>query len=98
MNLIEFTTKIGESESNVNKESKSYNNKNSGVGVGVIRLFNHISRVISTSLYDEGSKGLTDRKLKRKIDEKKLAQGIKQGKNTPAGSSAGVGKKILCML
>lgn len=76
--IMEAMNFIGESESNANKESNSHNNKINSVGVGVIRLFNHISRVISNSLSDGGSKGFTDRKLKRKIDEKKQAQGLRQ--------------------
>ena len=48
--------------------------------VGVTRLFNHLSRILQDRLQEE-QKGrvMTDRKLKRKIDEKKQAHGLRQG-------------------
>lgn len=49
--------------------------------MGAIRLLHHISRIIQNRLEDERrGKGATiDRKLRRKIDEKKQAHGLKQG-------------------
>ncbi len=49
--------------------------------MGALRLLQHAGRIIQNRL-DEGNKnrqGVIDRKLKRKIDEKKQAHGLKQG-------------------
>lgn len=56
-------------------------NRNWSVALGAIRLLHHLSRMIQNQLDDEkkGKAGAIDRKLKRKIDEKKQAQGLKQG-------------------
>ncbi len=56
-------------------------NRSWPAALGAIRLLHHLSRVIQNQL-DEGKRdnsGLIDRKLKRKIDEKKQAHGLKQG-------------------
>lgn len=55
-------------------------NRNWSVALGAIRLLHHLSRMIQNQLDDEkkGKAGGIDRKLKRKIDEKKQAQGLKQ--------------------
>lgn len=56
-------------------------NRNWSASLGAIRLLHHLSRLIQNRLDDE-KKGKTagvDRKLKRKIDEKKQAHGLKQG-------------------
>lgn len=49
--------------------------------LGSLRLLGQISRIIQNRLDDErrGKQILIDRKLKRKIDEKKQAHGLKQG-------------------
>lgn len=49
--------------------------------LGTIRLLHHLSRMIQNRLEDERKeKGVAiDRKLKRKIDEKKQAHGLRQG-------------------
>ncbi len=49
--------------------------------LGAIRLLHHLSRMIQNQLdYEKkGKAGAIDRKLKRKIDEKKQAHGLKQG-------------------
>ena len=46
-----------------------------------LRLLQHLSRMIQNRLEDErkGTAGMTERKLKRKIDEKKQAHGLRQG-------------------
>ncbi len=46
-----------------------------------LRLLQHLARIIQNRIEDErkGGKGGIDRKLKRKIDEKKQAHGLKQG-------------------
>ena len=56
-------------------------NRNWSAAMGTIRLLHHISRIIQNRLEDERrGKGATiDRKLRRKIDEKKQAHGLKQG-------------------
>lgn len=56
-------------------------NRNWSAAMGAIRLLHHISRIIQNRLEDERrGKGATiDRKLRRKIDEKKQAHGLKQG-------------------
>ena len=56
-------------------------NRNWSAALGAIRLLHHLSRMIQNQLDDEkkGKAGVIDRKLKRKIDEKKQAHGLKQG-------------------
>lgn len=56
-------------------------NRNWSVSLGAIQLLQHLSRLIQNQLDDEkkGKAGAIDRKLKRKIDEKKQAHGLKQG-------------------
>ena len=56
-------------------------NHNWSAALGAIRLLHHLSRIIQNQLDDEkkGKAGGIDRKLKRKIDEKKQALGLKQG-------------------
>lgn len=56
-------------------------NRNWSVSLGAIRLLQHLSRMIQNRLDDEkkGKAGGIDRKLKRRIDEKKQAHGLKQG-------------------
>ena len=56
-------------------------NRSWPAALGAIRLLHHLSRVIQNQL-DEGKRdnsGAIDRKLRRKIDEKKQAHGLKQG-------------------
>lgn len=57
---------------------KSYrHNKNHAACMGVLRLFNHMSRIIQNRIEDErcGSRGITDRKQRRAEDEKRQAHG-----------------------
>lgn len=56
-------------------------NRHWSAALGAIRLLHHLSRMIQNQLDDEkkGKAGGIDRKLKRRIDEKKQAQGLKQG-------------------
>lgn len=56
-------------------------NRNWSAAMGSIRLLHHLSRMIQNQLDDDkkGKAGAIDRKLKRKIDEKKQAHGLKQG-------------------
>lgn len=56
-------------------------NRNWSAALGAIQLLHHLSRMIQNQLDDEkkGKAGAIDRKLKRKIDEKKQAHGLKQG-------------------
>lgn len=58
------------------------NNRNWFAAMGTLSLLHHISRMIRNRLEDErkGKSGaITDRKLRRKIQEKNEALGIKQG-------------------
>ena len=56
-------------------------NRNWSVTLGSLRLLGQISRIIQNRLEDERRENQVsiDRKLKRKIDEKKQAHGLKQG-------------------
>lgn len=56
-------------------------NQNWSAALGALRLLQHLSRMIQNRLEDErkGTAGMTERKLKRKIDEKKQAHGLRQG-------------------
>lgn len=54
-------------------------NKNYSAALGSLRLFQSLAQIIQSRLDDERkSKSGIDRKLKRKINEKKQAQGIRQ--------------------
>lgn len=55
-------------------------NRNWSAAMGSIRLLHHLARMLQNRLEDERKEkmGGIDRKLKRKIDEKKQAHGIKQ--------------------
>ena len=55
------------------------NNRNWSAATGIIRLLHHVSRIIGDRMEAERKSGSSavDRKLKRRIDEKKQAQGIK---------------------
>ena len=48
--------------------------------MGSFRLLHHLARMLQNQLEDERKEklGVIDRKLKRKIDEKKQAHGLKQ--------------------
>ena len=54
-------------------------NRNWSAGMGAFRLFHHLARIIQNRIDDEkkGKIGLVDRKLRRMINEKKEAQGLK---------------------
>lgn len=56
-------------------------NRNWSATLGTLRLFHHLSQMIQKRLEDEWKHkaGTIDRKLKRIIDEKKQAHGLKQG-------------------
>lgn len=56
-------------------------NRNWMAALGTLRLLQHLGRIIQNRIEDErkGKAGVIDRKLKRKIDEKKQAHGLKQG-------------------
>ena len=58
------------------------NNRNWFAAMGTLRLLQHISKLLQNRLEDqqrEKSDAVIDRKLRRKIQEKKEALGIKQG-------------------
>lgn len=56
-------------------------NRNWSSAMGSIRLLHHLSRMLQQQMEerDKAKFGQIDRKLKRKIDEKKEAQGLRQG-------------------
>ena len=58
-----------------------HSNRNWSAALGSLRLLQHLARIIQNRIEDErkSGKGGIDRKLKRKIDEKKQAHGLKQG-------------------
>lgn len=55
-------------------------NRNWSAATGTLRFLHHISRILQNRIADErkGRDGGMDRKLKRKIDEKKQAHGLRQ--------------------
>ena len=57
-----------------------HSGRNWSAAMGSLRLLQHISRIIQNRLEDErkGRIQAIDHKLKRKIDEKKQAHGLKQ--------------------
>ena len=56
-------------------------NRHWSAAMGSIRLLHHLSRLLQQQMEerDKAKFGQIDRKLKRKIDEKKEAQGLRQG-------------------
>ena len=56
-------------------------NRNWSAAMGSIRLLHHLARMLQNQLEDERKEkaGAIDRKLKRKIDQKKQAHGLRQG-------------------
>ncbi len=54
------------------------NNRNWYAGVGIINLFYHLSRILREKTENDNAQhGRIDRKIRRKIDEKKQAQGLR---------------------
>lgn len=53
-------------------------NGNWTAAIASLRLFGHIARIIKNRIEDKRKGGGTDRKLLRKIEQKKQAQGLKQ--------------------
>ena len=61
-----------------NLQQSVASNRSWSAGMGVFRLFRHLSRVIQDKIDNKnGGRGIIDRKLRRQIDEKKQAQGLK---------------------
>lgn len=54
-------------------------NGNWTAAIASLRLFGHIARIIKNRIEDKRKGGGTDRKSLRKIEEKKQAQGLRQG-------------------
>lgn len=56
-------------------------NRNWSAALGSLRLLQNLTRLLQNRLEDnkKGRNGAIDRKLKRKIDEKKQAHGLRQG-------------------
>ena len=59
--------------------NNAYSNRQWSASMGVFRLFHHLARIIQDRIEDgrKGKMGAIDRKLRRQIDEKKQAQGLK---------------------
>ena len=55
--------------------------KNPSIAMAAFRLLQHLARILQNRLEDErkSKEGLTDKKLRRKIDEKREAHGLKHG-------------------
>ena len=55
--------------------------KNPSVAMAAFRLLQHLARIIQNRLEDErkSKENQTDKKLRRKIDEKREAHGLKHG-------------------
>lgn len=54
------------------------NNRNLYAGIGVVNLFYHLSRILRDKTEDNKvGNGIIDRKLRKKINEKKYAQGLR---------------------
>ncbi len=69
---------MGKEKTQAKKETSKRKEKPSGTG-GAINLMYHLSRIFQDKLAKEHSlKGGVDRKLRRQIEEKKQAQGLKQ--------------------
>ena len=61
-----------------NLQQSASSNRNWSTGMGVFRLFHHLSRLLQDKIDgSNGGRGLIDRKLRRQINEKKEAQGLK---------------------
>lgn len=54
-------------------------NRNWLAGMGVFRLFRHMGKILENNIRDDKTVGGVDRKLRRQINEKKQAQGLKMG-------------------
>lgn len=55
------------------------NNRNWVAGMGVFRLFRHMGKILENNIRDDKTGGGIDKKLRRHINEKKQAQGLKMG-------------------
>ena len=63
-----------------NLQQSASSNRSWYAGMGVFRLFHHLSKVLQDKLDPKNTvRGLIDRKLRRQINEKKQAQGLKLG-------------------
>lgn len=81
MNIVASVNIFEENENIGDKESyQVQGGRNRYALEATTRLFHHISRIIENSINNDGTgKGSSvDRKLRRKINEKKQAQGLKQ--------------------
>lgn len=81
MNIVSSVNIFEENENIGDKESYQVQGERNRYALeATTRLFHHISRIIENSINNDGTvKGSSvDRKLRRKINEKKQAQGLKQ--------------------
>jgi len=63
------------------KNNSIESNRHWSAAMGSIKLLHHLSRLLQQQMEerDKAKLGQIDRKLKRIIDEKKQAQGLRQG-------------------
>lgn len=54
-------------------------NTHYAAGMGVFRLFRHMGKILENNIRDDKTGGGIDKKLRRQINEKKQAQGLKLG-------------------
>ena len=58
---------------------KIVNNQSSYTSIYVVRLLNHLSKILQKDILNEQKNQIIDRKLKHKINDKKQVHGLKQG-------------------
>lgn len=58
---------------------RNVNNQSSYTSICIVRLLNHLSKILQNSILNEQRNQMIDRKLKHKINDKKQAHGLKQG-------------------
>lgn len=68
-----------EGESEWSPKENSPEHFGSCYATGVVRLLRHMSKIIENNIRDDKTVGNIDKKLRRQINEKKQAQGLKMG-------------------
>lgn len=81
INLLDYELKVDDFELFLEANEtieKDYNRKNPSAALASVRLINHLSKTIQNRIEDENKSRCieVDRKLMRKIEEKKMAQGL----------------------
>lgn len=70
---------VREGESEWSPKENSPEHFGSCYATGVVRLLRHMSKIIENNIRDDKTVGNIDKKLRRQINEKKQAQGLKMG-------------------